>query len=609
MQRGQQRSVDAQFFSQQNEGRLYTILVQDIQQKQGAALTAKQQERLTKALDHYMHEVWDTNGPMPVQQLNREALTATAKDFTSYLRRTSVTPSLGASERIVGDVVNQPRTTMASQQLAIQQGLPMQARPSFESNLLMDTGSRYEQLQQERIAPASARPSVPDFQISLTASSDEPSAISLFETAKKAREAESARTKAVVGPSESDANPLVRFMSQPSILNDPQNNPTLAQPIAAIVPTPKPVLPQDYLIKQEPVINYRDTEYNLFLYSADRDWYNNTKENRYNFTVNFDVGNNKQGFSVSPSSTKKFKNITRIELVKAIVPTEGIENLIVYGSSSFNSSTRINILTYPYIVVRIPELDGNNYGTDNNLDNAFGVLQYDANWISDAANLTDGFLAMIPKFMKCQKVYQPTPLATLTKLTIQLQRPDGSSISSVSDTLSISNIRFSTNVNTTNYATTDYIFLKTSSYFSQWAFTEGNRIQIQGISTTNAVGSTAAFTSMVEYLQQAGGIQLVAVGFTTDSGSTDPYTITDGPNAVGYANVLVFRNPHADPTTGSTDVSPYGGQTNNTTLAASLKAETFTLAKCINLTHQTNLVLRIITRELDPAARVRPDNL
>ena len=77
--------------------------------------------------------------------------------------------------------------------------------------------------------------------------------------------------------------------------------------------------------------------------------------------------------------------------------------------------------------LRIPELDTNNYGSDNFLDNAFGILQYDANWNSDNTNLTDsrGWLAMIPKHLKCQKVYQPTPLSTLTKLTFQFLRPSG----------------------------------------------------------------------------------------------------------------------------------------------------------------------------------------
>lgn len=614
MQRGTNQSIYTQFFSEQNELSLFTNAAQEIQQRQGIQINERQQNRLGKTLEHFMKEVWDVNGPMPIQQLNREVLNASMKDFSGYLRRESAAPSLSASERIVSDPVNQPRMEMASQRLAIQQGLPVQPRPTFESNLLMDTGTRFEQLQNDRIPSSSARPTVPDFQITLSSSGDEPSAVSLFESAKKAREAEASRTKAITGTSESDANPLVRFMSQPSSLNDPQSNPTLAQPLVTIAPTPRSSLPQDFIIKQDDIINYRDTEYNLFLYSADRDWYNNTRENRYTFTVNFDVGNNKQGFNFSPSATKKFKNISRIELVKAIVPTEGIENLITRTSSSappqgFNSSTRINILTYPYIVVRIPELDGNNYGTDNNLDNAFGVLQYDANWTSDATNLTDGFLAMIPKFMKCQKVYQPTPLATLTKLTIELQKPDGTSISDVSDTLFISNIRFSNNVTTTFYDTTDYIFLRTSTYFSQWAFTEGNRIQIQGISTSNAVSSTPAFTSMVDYLQQPGGIQLIAIGYSEDSFSSGTVAITDGTNTAGYANILIFRNPHVDPTTGSTAVLPYGGQANNGTLAGSLESLTFTLAKCINLTHQTNVVLRIITRELDPAARVRPDNL
>jgi hypothetical protein len=609
-------SIDKQFFSQQNELTLFNIIVQDAQQRQGGRMTEKHQNRLGKTLEHYMKEIWDVNGPMPIQKLNHEVLRATTKDFTSYLRRETVVPTLAASERIVSDPSNQARVEYTTQRLAIQQGsLPMQSRPTFESNLLMDTGSRFEQLQQERVPPTAVRPTVPDFQISISAANDEPSALSLYESAKKARETEAISTNITTGTSETDANPLARFMSQPSILNDAQLNPTLAQPIAAIIPAPRGSLPQDFLIKQDDVINYRDTEYNLFLYSADRDWLNNTTENRYNFSVNFNVGNNKQGFNFSTSATKKFKNISRIELVKAIVPTEGIENLITYDTvnSKFVSNTRMNILTYPYIVLRIPELDGNNYGTDDSLDNAFGVLQYDANWISDATNLTDGFLAMIPKFMKCQKVYQPTPLATLTKLSIQLQRPDGTSISDVSDTMTIQNVFIGSLLPTalstlkTRYATEDYLFLQTSTYFSQWAFTEGNTIQIQGLLPSQVVGGTTkAATDLTTYLQQSTGLQLIAINYTGNTSGT----VYDVANAVGYANLMIFRTPHVDPTTGLTTVQYFGGDsTAMTALGTSLRTTTFTGAKLINLTHQTNVVLRIITRELDPAARVRPDNL
>jgi hypothetical protein len=613
-----QPTIEQQFFSQQNEVRLLNTIAQTMQTKQGVRLSNRYQTRLEKTLEHYMKEVWDVNGPMPIQQLNREVLSASTKDFSSYLRREGVAPSLAASERIVSDSSNQPRMEQVAQRLAIQQGVSVPPRPTFESNLLMDTGSRFEQLQQERIPPPASRPQVPDFQISVVSSANEPSAISLFESAKKARESEAASTKAITGTSESDANPLVRFMSPPSVQNDAQANPTLAQPIATLLASPRGSLPQDFIIKQDDIINYRDTEHNLFLYSADRDWYNNTTENRYTFSVNFNVGNNKQGFTYSPSATKKFKNITRIELIKAIVPTEGIENLITYDGTTTNTSTRINILTYPYIVLRIPELDGNNYGTDDSLDNAFGVLQYDANWISDATNLTDGFLAMIPKFMKCQKVYQPTPLATLTKLTIQLQKPDGTAISSVADTLSIQNVYLGTGLPTalntnllTNYkGSNDYLFVKTSTYFSQWAFTEGNIIKMQGLNASQVVGGlTPAGTDLVTYLQQSTGLQLVAINFTENT-AANGYSIKDVANSVGYANLMIFRTPHVDPSTGSTAIQYFGGtSTTMTALATSLKTTTLTTGKLINLTHQTNVVLRIITRELDPTARVRPDNL
>ena len=236
-----------------------------------------------------MREVWDVNGPMPLPQLNREALQSTANDFQSYLRRDAGAMPMATSQMIVTDPANQNRAVDAQQRLQLQQsgtsGLPVQPRPTFESNLLMDTGNRFEQLQQERNGGTkSVKPSVPDFQITLSASTDEPSALSLFESAKKAREGEAARVKAIEGKSETDSNPLLRFMTPPSILNDPNTNPTLAQPIAALAPPVRGPLPQDFLIKQDDVITYKEIEQNLIVYSADRDWLTASNENRYQIT-------------------------------------------------------------------------------------------------------------------------------------------------------------------------------------------------------------------------------------------------------------------------------------------------------------------------------------
>ena len=591
------QTTESQFFGQQNEVRLYTSLTQEFQQNIGP-LNDKQKSRLGKALEHYMREVWDTNGPMPLQNLNREVIGATANDFTGYLRREIASPTTSRqAEILVADPRNQPQMEVAAARLAIQQGV--QPRPTFEQGLLQDTSSRFEQLQQTRITSSSSTQPPPDFQIALSSSSEEPSAISLYESAKKTREAEAARVNAIVANTQSDTNPLARFMSPPSVQNDANYNPTLALPT---VQAPRGPLQQDFIIKQDDIITYKETEYNLFLYSADRDWLNNTKENRYNFSVNFDPANNQQGFNFNTSVNKKFRNISRIELVKAIIPTEGLETLV----KGTDVSSKINALSYPYVVVRIPELDTNNFGTDNNLDNSFGVLQYDANWYSDTTNVSDGYLAMIPKFMKCQKVYHPTPLATLTKLTVELQTPDGNQLSRVADSLVIRDISIGSSLGTGIIsaifgANAGYLFIRTTTFFSQWTFSVGNRIQFQGLDSTQLGGSTAAI-DLVAYLQSN---NLLIAGIA----NTGPATAVDGANSVGYANVIIVRCPYVDPTTGSATIKYFGGAANNTTLGTAIKDRILTTGALINLTHQTNIVLRVITREMDSTARLRPDNL
>ena len=66
---------------------------------------------------------------------------------------------------------------------------------------------------------------------------------------------------------------------------------------------------QNTLIRQENLLQYKETEQNLFVNSADRNWSidNQLSMNRYNFTVNFDPANNGQGATATPSSHKKFK--------------------------------------------------------------------------------------------------------------------------------------------------------------------------------------------------------------------------------------------------------------------------------------------------------------
>ncbi len=427
------------------------------------------------------------------------------------------------------------------------------------------------------------------------------------------------------------ANPI------PIGVRDPNGNATLAQPSVMTGRTPQQM---DTLIRQDPVVSYKETEENLFLYSADRDWVNDDTQSRYNFTINFDPANNKQGFNKNLTVQQRFRNISRIELVKTILPIEGVETFFnVDGSGATglftNTSSRVSVYQFPYLTMRIPELDVNNYGTDDNLNNSFAVIQYDADWYSDSFDVynrylatsggletgvgNNGYTVFIPKHLKCQKVFQPAPLATLQKLTVELQRPDGSPVSPYSDIIDISSVVYGDGAGagaagaSTFYATNIvdsagsayYIILKTKAYFNRWQFTVGDRILLGGLTKEQiaAGASEEAKYELLDFLQDPTGHTIVGVGVANG-------TVFDGYNSFGYANWIAIRAPINDPTTGATSMRLIGGtSTSYNNLGTALNSTYFTKGRILNYSHQVQVVLRVITRGMDSTSRIRPDNL
>jgi hypothetical protein len=343
--------------------------------------------------------------------------------------------------------------------------------------------------------------------------------------------------------------------------------------------------------------------------------------NRYNFTVNFDPANNSQSATITPSAHKKFKNIVRIELVKLIVPKEALDILLqrTDATPTYATNVQTNVLSYPSVAVQISELDSNNYGTNDVMDRAFGVVHYDAQWSSDPAGgsavsptatstTTTGYVSLIPKFLKCQKIYEPTPLATLQKLSIQVQRPNSADLlSTVSDVASVSLLRLGVGVATSIYRSgaspSEYIFVRTSTYFNRFMWEAGDRLRFSA-SVTAPGGSSAAtiqsIANMMQFVNQDQGLLLAGVGYSSDNLAT----VADGPNAAGYANVLILQNRFIDPTTGSTTAYSWGTEADiNTAFATATYS-----GNTINLNHQVQAVFRIITRDLDPTTKLRPDN-
>jgi len=386
---------------------------------------------------------------------------------------------------------------------------------------------------------------------------------------------------------------------------------------------------KDVLQRQEDIVKYREVEYNLILNSKDRDWVNGKSENRYKFSVLLDSAIRMQGTGRQPTITNRFRNITRIEFIKAILPVEGLDTqgvantttTTVQVNSIINNGIRItlpstgtastsgvtadpntpdnffvSVLASPYITVIMEEMTANNFGTNPEIDKSLAVCQYDATWRSDActSGLTSnrGYTLFIPKFMKAQRIYSPTPLANLQKMSFSLLNPENQLLSSIPDAVDISACLFSSvaAASTSAFYNTanNYIFLKTTTWFPLWAFSTEDRIQLAGLKGPDS--------ELRAWLEQEKGHVVLGIAYDAMG------VITDNYNSVGYSNYIIIQNRFVDPSMGSTARNPFPSE-------APMYGNPVTAGSLLNVSRQVQLSLRIITRELDSTTNLRPDNI
>ena len=607
------------FLNGQNYQNIVVFLRRHYSQKLGtSAISERMDTRLQKTVQHYMTEVSRLQGKKPVQVLNQEVLRETTASMDTWIKRAeSAAP---------------PTTTT----------IGAFSRPeSFQERLFEDTSTRYENVISERMAPPTVAPPVPDFRTAADTLESDEDPVVLMQRMAKIRE-EQSRIVGLAGPSPIATPPRLEIREEPT--------PSSVQPVPPQAEAPPALLaprPQDYIIPQEDIVKYRDTELNLFITSADRDWMRNTNENRYNFTVNFNTGSKKHGYGYNTAIQTRLRNIQRVEFVKAIVPIESLTQIVRVTNAAalaYDTGRVVNVFSLPFIGIRIDELEPNGFSTKPEEDATFAIVQYDTTWSSDlyapatiggadyppAANVVakSGYTGLIPKFLKAQRVYSPTPLATLQKLSISMERHNGSVLSTDSDVWKVAYVCMTDN--TDCIGTTDgsgcsvvtsygkdlsgapqnsYIFLKTQKWFPYSAVSEGDNIQIQGfeLSGNGSLGAAQDFTAFVN---NPNGFYVVAVGYVMDH--MEMNVIVDGRNNAGYSNVLILRNRFDDPSDGSVarDKSYFGGSSGaETTFANTLCDAEQEVCAFINLSRQTHLVLRVVTRDMDSGANIRPDNV
>ena len=374
---------------------------------------------------------------------------------------------------------------------------------------------------------------------------------------------------------------------------------------------------------QESMINLqRDTQpkyiekvHYININSVDRLWEQNS-ESRYNFKVFFNQNSKFEGAAIS----QQYKNIVSVELVSAILPIDTTIN-------TFDTRIYAGIMKYPYLLLRIDELDNVFKGTNNWTDRAFSTLLFDkvyhtntlsSDYVSGTTTsivnsnpktgftpeYMRGFMKFNPAYFEKKKFYN-NPLANLTRMSISITDPRGNFINSQNDVLSLSNIGFTSNlsvigstleisasnafpyVNQSNYK---MIKLTSTSTFSNRLFRIGDNVLIKDF-TSNVSLSAANNSTFNTFINRAEGHYIVNLDLESN---------VDGGNKSFIQNLYI--SPPGSYSATSNSVAGYYDET-------TIDFTEATFGTLINLDLQTHLLFRIVTRDPDTEKVLKPINV
>ena len=350
--------------------------------------------------------------------------------------------------------------------------------------------------------------------------------------------------------------------------------------------------------------------------SVDRLW-ENSAESRFNFKVQFNQGSGFDGAAIS----QLYRNIVSVELVSAILPMDTTIN-------TFDTRIYGGLMKYPYLLLRIDELDGVFRGTNTWADRAFSTLLFDkvyytntlstdyisgtstSNSIVNSTPKTSfypeylrGFMKFNPAYFEKKKFYN-NPLASLNKMTITITDPRGNPFNTQNDFLSISNVGFTSNLNTitglelspslsfpyVNQSNYKMIKVTSSNTFSNRLFRVGDRLLFKGfLSNVSLATNNSTFNTFITRTEGHVIVNLDLEDNTAASG-----------NKSFLSNLYI--SPPGEYNATSNTVSGYY---DNTTLD-------FTNAvfgSVINMDLQSHLLFRIVTRDPDTSGVMKPINI
>jgi hypothetical protein len=175
--------------------------------------------------------------------------------------------------------------------------------------------------------------------------------------------------------------------------------------------------------------------------------------------------------------------------------------------------------SYPYIMLYIDEFGDIYDGTNDNVRKCFCHLIYDKSYKAPNGR---GYIILNP-IQNEKKVFHPTPLDALTKMSVSLRKPNGELINTSRDEYLIFKVEY-------ELYNVQYLKIVTDKYFDKNEFFRGDTIIMKNYEVTNVDSGMDSYsiTKINEFINRKEGHEILEIGQANNSGFFRNYYI-NGP--------------------------------------------------------------------------------
>lgn len=261
----------------------------------------------------------------------------------------------------------------------------------------------------------------------------------------------------------------------------------------------------------------------LSINGFDRNWL--IEKGRFEFKVDFNWGEH--------SIQQKYKNIKSIKATRVIIPMEieQVRSVCNVPKPYFNHEFSF---AYPYLMLNIDEFTDIYDGTNDSVRRCFCHLIFDKCYKAPNGR---GYI-ILNTIQNEKKVFHPTPLSSLSKMTVSVRKPNGELLNTSRDEYQVFKVEY-------ELYNKQFLKIVTNKYFDKNEFYKGDTVIIKNFAlTNNAPGmSDDIISKFNDFINRKEGHEILEIGQANDSGYFRNYHI----NGPGYfdttSGVFVLDNP------------------------------------------------------------------